>query len=77
MFSQTDLNLTHRIRFGNENKFLIAIDFNVINVFNQDTVLAFNQNKTSGYFALAESDVVASGSTFGATNVLTSSGVLT
>lgn len=76
MFSQTDLNISHRIRFGNENRFTIALDFNVLNVFNQDTVLAFNQNKTSGYWAFAETSVVASGDTVAATNILTSAGVL-
>ncbi len=77
MFSQTDVNLTHRIRFGKENRFTLAIDFNVINLFNQDTVLAFNQNKSSGYFALGEPSVVAGGDTVAAVNVLTSAGVLT
>jgi hypothetical protein len=77
MFSQTDLNLTHRIRFGNENRFTIAVDFNVINVFNQNIPLAFNQNKTSAYWALAKTDVLPSGDTVAVTNLLTSSGVLT
>ncbi|MGB9180081.1 MAG: TonB-dependent receptor, partial [Pyrinomonadaceae bacterium] len=75
-FTQTDLNLTHRIRFGNDGRFAIAFDFNVINVFNENHVLAVNQNKSSGYFALAETDVVASGLTVDATNYLTSHGVL-
>jgi hypothetical protein len=77
MFSQTDLNLSHKIRFGRDNRFTLALDFNALNVFNQDTELAYNQNKTSGYWALAESDVAASGSTVDATNILTSTGVLT
>ena len=76
MFTQTDLNLTHRIRFGNDNRFAVAFDFNVINVFNQNTPISFAQNKTSGYWALSESDVVASGTTVDATNFLTSNGVL-
>ncbi len=75
-FTQTDVNLTHRIRFGTENRFAVAFDFNVINVFNQNIPLAFNQNKTSAYWALDQSDVVASGDTAAATNILTSSGVL-
>jgi hypothetical protein len=77
MFTQTDLNLSHRIRFGNDNRFAVALDFNVLNVFNEANKLAFNQNKSSAYFALDQSDVVASGDTAAATNVLTSSGVLT
>jgi Carboxypeptidase regulatory-like domain/TonB-dependent Receptor Plug Domain len=76
MFTQTDLNLTHHIRFGNDRRFAVAFDFNVINVFNEANKLAFNQNKSSAYFALDQTDVVASGDTAAATNVLTSSGVL-
>jgi hypothetical protein len=76
MFTQTDLNLTHRVRFGNDNRFTVAFDFNVINVFNEANKLAFNQNKSSAYFALDQTDVVASGDTAAATNILTSSGVL-
>jgi len=74
--SQLDMNITHRVRFGSENKFTLAFDFNVLNVFNQNTPLAFAQNKTSGYWALDQTDVVASGDTVAATNILTSSGVL-
>ena len=78
--SQLDLNLTHRIRFGSENKFTLAVDLNVLNVFNQDTPVAFAQNKTSGYWALDQTDVVSATPdatlTVRATNVLTTSGVL-
>jgi len=77
LFTQTDLSLTHRIRFGNDNRFAVAFDFNVINVFNESNPLYLDQNKSSGYFALAESDVAASGTTVDATNILTASGVLT
>jgi hypothetical protein len=78
MFSQTDLNLTHRIRFGRDNRFTLALDLNVLNVFNQDTELAFNQNKTSAYWAFSETDLpgVESGDLVAATNFLTSKGVL-
>jgi hypothetical protein len=75
-FSQTDLNLTHRIKFGRENRYAVALNFNVINAFNQNTVLVFDQNKTSGYWALSEGSVVTGGDTAAATNVLTSTGVL-
>jgi hypothetical protein len=77
MFTQTDLNLTHRYKFGRDTRYTVAVDFNVLNLFNHGTWLAVNQNKTSGYFALDQTDVVASGSTVAATNILTSSGVLT
>ncbi len=38
VYSQTDLNLTHRIRLGTDNRFTIAGDFNVLNLWNQATV---------------------------------------
>lgn len=75
-FSQTDINLTHRYRFGRDERFTMAFDFNVLNAFNQSHVLAVNQNKSSDYFVLDQTDVVASGDTVTATNILTSSGVL-
>ncbi|MGI8469013.1 MAG: TonB-dependent receptor plug domain-containing protein, partial [Pyrinomonadaceae bacterium] len=75
-FRQTDLNLTHRYRFGRDERFTMAFDFNVLNVFNTARPLAFNQNKSSAYFALAPENVVANGSTRDATNFLTSNGVL-
>lgn len=37
-FTQTDFNITHRYRFGKDNRFVLAADFNVLNLFNQDTV---------------------------------------
>ena len=77
MFKQTDLNFTHRIRFGSENRYTLALDLNVINVFNHNTPLAFNQNKSSGYFALDQTDVdKINGDTVVATNILTSGGIL-
>lgn len=89
MFTQTDLNLTHRYKFGRDQRFTLAVDFNVLNVFNENNALAYNQNKSSGYFALSEADVdpntvccdadgnyIVPPSTVIATNILTSSGVL-
>lgn len=37
-FTQTDLNLTHRIRFGADNRFTLAMDLNFINLWDQKTV---------------------------------------
>ncbi|HEV2829090.1 MAG TPA: hypothetical protein VGW76_15950, partial [Pyrinomonadaceae bacterium] len=72
MFTQTDLNLTHRIRFGNDNRFAVAFDFNVLNVFNESNILAVNQNKHSGYFGMTE----ITGDYVTDINKLTSTGVL-
>ncbi len=38
VFSQTDLNLTHRYRFGRDNKYTVAADLNFLNLFDQATV---------------------------------------
>lgn len=38
VLSQTDLNITHRYRFGADTRYSIAFDFNVLNLLNQDTV---------------------------------------
>jgi hypothetical protein len=37
-FSQTDFNITHRYRFGRDNRFTIVGDLNFLNLFDQDTV---------------------------------------
>ncbi len=76
IFSQTDLNLTHRYRFGQDNKFAVAVDINVLNVFNESNILAVDQNKSSGYFSLDTNDVIPNGSYAAVTNFLTSRGVL-
>ena len=39
-FSQTDLSVTHRYRFGRDNRFTLAGDLNITNLFDQDTVTA-------------------------------------
>jgi hypothetical protein len=37
-YSQTDLNVTHRYRFGQDNKWTMALDLNFLNLFDQATV---------------------------------------
>src|SRR5690606_20673557 len=37
-FSQTDFNVTHRYRFGRDNRFTIAADLNFLNLWDQDAV---------------------------------------
>jgi len=76
MFTQTDLNFTHRYRFGRDNRFTAAVDFNVINVFNENSVIAINQNKTGGSLNLDETSINGCTSVLCATNYLTSNGVL-
>ena len=38
VFSQTDLNFTHRYRFGSDSQFTMAFDLNFLNLFDQATV---------------------------------------
>jgi hypothetical protein len=38
VYSQTDFNITHRYRFGSENKVTLAFDLNFLNLFDQKTV---------------------------------------
>ncbi len=35
---QTDLNVTHRYRFGRDSRYTVALDFNVLNLLDQDAV---------------------------------------
>lgn len=37
-YTQTDFNITHRYRFGNDGRFTVAADLNVLNLFDQDAV---------------------------------------
>jgi hypothetical protein len=37
-FSQTDFSVTHRYRFGRDNRFTMAFDLNFLNLWDQDTV---------------------------------------
>ena len=37
-FSQTDFSVTHRYRFGRDNRFTLVGDLNFLNLFDQDTV---------------------------------------
>lgn len=76
-FSQTDFNITHRYRFGRDNRFTIAADLNFLNLFDQDTV-------TGLFTAIGTPQGVITGPTFGFpsngsefTNALTSGQLLT
>jgi hypothetical protein len=49
-FSQTDLGVTHRYRFGRDQRFTMAVDLNIQNLWDQDTVTAVypTMNTTTG-----------------------------
>lgn len=44
-FYQTDLSLSHKYRFGRDNKYTFGVDFNVLNAFNNNTVMTLNATK--------------------------------
>jgi hypothetical protein len=76
-FSQTDFNVTHRYRFGRDNRFTLAGDLNFLNLFDQKAV-------TGVFTALSTPQSVITGPTFGFpdngsgfTNALTSGSLLT
>lgn len=76
-YSQTDLSLTHKYLFGRDNKFGIAFDINVLNAFNQATVLNVDNNiYNPSIYELSTCSVVASCQYPAAVNVLTSTGVI-
>lgn len=37
MLSQTDFSVTHKYRFGRENRYAVAFDVNILNLWNQET----------------------------------------
>ena len=83
MFTQTDLNLSHKYRFGRDDRFGLAFDFNVLNVFNENNVLGLNNSLTqSSYYLLDFCEVDPAGCNapstnyVAAVNILTSKGVL-
>lgn len=49
-FSQTDINFTHRLKIGRDNRFTLAFDLNFLNLWDQDTVLGVypTMNTTTG-----------------------------
>lgn len=79
-FTQTDLNLQHRYRFGADERFAIVADFNVINVFNENNVLGISTTQENASLYLLDASEVAPATSTNvfrdAVNILTSRGVL-
>jgi len=48
MFSQTDFGITHRYRMGKDNRFQLVANMNVLNLWNQDTVITLQTSRTNG-----------------------------
>src|SRR5262249_52608134 len=55
VFTQTDLALTHHYKF--KEHYAVAFDINVLNVFNQNTVIRLNTTKYRTTNTIAASDI--------------------
>jgi hypothetical protein len=53
MFSQTDFGITHRYRFGRDNRFTLVGNVNVLNLFDQKTVVGLQTGRSNGSIATA------------------------
>jgi len=51
-FTQTDLGVTHRYKFGRDGRFTLVGDLNILNLFDQNTVLTPQNTLTNGQIAL-------------------------
>lgn len=56
-FYQTDLALSHKYKFGRDNKFTLAFDVDVINALNNNSVLQFNTTKYRVSNTIAATDI--------------------
>ncbi|HYP02322.1 MAG TPA: TonB-dependent receptor [Pyrinomonadaceae bacterium] len=67
-FTQTDLGVRHKVRFGSNERFTVVFDLDVLNVFNQSNVLAVFDNISGINFSGEEiglsSDFIESGGEF-------------
>jgi hypothetical protein len=50
-FTSTDVNLSHKYRFGRDERFTMAFDFNVLNVFNENAELGRQTNISPSNFS--------------------------
>jgi hypothetical protein len=48
MYTQTDFAVTHRYRFGRDNRFTLAGDLNILNLFDEANVLQLSTLRTTG-----------------------------
>lgn len=56
-FTQTDLSLTHRYRFGNDSRYSVAFDISAANVFNQNAVTGFVTGKHRVTNTISSTDI--------------------
>jgi hypothetical protein len=68
VYSQTDLAVTHRYRFGRDNRFTMAFDLNFLNLFDQATV-------TGIYTTMNPSSAPVNAGALGLSNVAYANGI--
>lgn len=66
-YTQTDFNFTHRYRFGRDNRLTAAFDFNVLNLWDQDTVIGI-------YSVMNPSNAAVNAGALGLSNVAYANG---
>ena len=57
-FTQTDLSWSHHYNFGNDGRFRLSFDFNVLNVFNQATVTSFFTTRYRTTNTIGATDII-------------------
>ena len=60
-FSQTDIDLSHRYKFGRDGKFAVEGTINVLNIFNQNAALTLNTTKYTIANGVSFEDVITGG----------------
>jgi outer membrane receptor protein involved in Fe transport len=60
-FTQTDLSFSHKYKFGSDNKYSIAFDFNLLNAFDQKQATGFNTSVSA--VTLTEASLFNNGGT--------------
>lgn len=76
-FTQTDAAITHRYKFGRDSRFTFALDFNVINLFNERNVIAVNQSITSPSISIDGKSLNIAGGETDIINILLTQGLRT
>ena len=59
MLSQTDLGVTHRYRFGRDNRFALVGDLNILNLWDEANVLTLQNVITNGQIPLTGANAIA------------------
>jgi hypothetical protein len=71
MFTQTDFAASHKYRFGRDNRFTMAFDVDILNLFDEKNILTVNEtiSNRSITFGPGDLDLVEAGDTIGAARI--------